>query len=141
MVEAGRVRPERLAEIPELVQAMEDALAQADTDRQVLERSLELTSGELLDGHLDLLRDLEKRKRLEVQLRENESKWLSLVQASPSLILTLAANHAVTSANRPFPGRRPESMLGRSVLDLVPPETQAIAREAFEAVKSTGAAA
>jgi signal transduction histidine kinase len=52
--------------------AIEAAYNQADRDRDMLQRSLELASRELLDRNHQLREDIERRKRLEMELAQAE---------------------------------------------------------------------
>ena len=58
---ADRVSPA----LAPLVQAIDEAYEQADADRRLLERSLELTSQELLQKNQNLRQDLARRQQLE----------------------------------------------------------------------------
>ena len=53
----------------EFVQAVDGVYEQADTDRQLLERSLELVSQELMQKNGDLKRDIAQRQQAEEALR------------------------------------------------------------------------
>jgi signal transduction histidine kinase len=52
--------------------AVNDAYVASDADRELLERSIELASAELLEQNLRLERDLAEIKRLELELRQAE---------------------------------------------------------------------
>jgi two-component system NtrC family sensor kinase len=54
------------------VEAIDAAYQQADRDRQMVERSLELASSELFERNQQLREDIEQRKRLEVELAQAE---------------------------------------------------------------------
>jgi signal transduction histidine kinase len=56
----------------EFVAAVDAAYAQADRDRQMVERSLELASEELLERNRQLREDIERRKQLEIELAQAE---------------------------------------------------------------------
>jgi signal transduction histidine kinase len=53
-----------------LIAAIDSAYAQADRDREMIQRSLELASHELLERNRQLREDIECRKRLEVELAQ-----------------------------------------------------------------------
>ncbi len=55
-----------------LLGAVSDAYEAADTDRLLLERSLELASRELYERNQQLEEDLKHRRRLEIELRQGE---------------------------------------------------------------------
>jgi signal transduction histidine kinase len=55
-----------------LVAAIDAAYTQADRDRDMLQRSLELASHELLERNRQLRDDIERRKRLEMELAQAE---------------------------------------------------------------------
>jgi two-component system, NtrC family, sensor kinase len=54
------------------VDAVDAAYQQADRDRQMVERSLELASSELFERNQQLREDIERRKRLEIELAQAE---------------------------------------------------------------------
>jgi signal transduction histidine kinase len=56
----------------EFLAEVDAAYVQADRDRQLVERSLELTSQELLARNRELREDIERRKRLELELSQAE---------------------------------------------------------------------
>jgi two-component system, NtrC family, sensor kinase len=57
---------------PDFVAAIDAAYTQADRDREMLQRSLELASRELLERNRQLREDIECRKRLEIELAQAE---------------------------------------------------------------------
>ena len=59
-------------EFANLVGAIDAAYCESDASRLRLERSIELTSGELVERNAQLQRELEATKRLEVELRQAE---------------------------------------------------------------------
>ena len=61
-------------ELAEFVEAIDAAYRQADADRQLLERSLDLTSEELLEANVKLRRD---RRELELRVAERTAELLA----------------------------------------------------------------
>ncbi len=58
-------------ELESFVAAIDAAYEQADRDRALLERSMELASRELLERNRQLQKDIETRKRLELELQQS----------------------------------------------------------------------
>lgn len=59
-------------EFAAFLSAVDAAYGQADRDREMIERSLELASQELLERNRQLREDIERRKRLEMELAQAE---------------------------------------------------------------------
>jgi PAS domain S-box-containing protein len=86
--------------ISRFLYAVNSAYAEYDAQRVLLERAAEDANDALTEQNAELLNDIEARKAMEAQLRDTESKWQSLVEASPSIILTLGPGNVITSSNR-----------------------------------------
>jgi signal transduction histidine kinase len=70
------------AELQALLAAINEAYQQADTDRVMVERSLDLTSQELLARNQQLTRDLEQRQAIEDALRQSDEHYRALYTAT-----------------------------------------------------------
>ncbi len=113
------------AELTRFVTAVNEAYEQADTDRRLLERSLDLTSQELLEANAELRRDtaqLEKRvarrtrelersntslarevaerRAAETALRASEQRYQTLADHSPTGIFHTDADGRILYVNR-----------------------------------------
>ena len=82
-------------ELADLLEAVSAAYEQADDDRKLLERSLELTSGELLDRNAELRNDIAHREEVEKALRESEARTAAILDAIPDCLLVLHRNGSV----------------------------------------------
>ncbi len=91
-------------ELSSLLTAVDEAYQQADSDRILLERSLDLTSHELLQRNAQLRRDVDVRARKEREQRDRAERLrlqnVALVELAKSHKLTegdlIAAVHAIT---------------------------------------------
>jgi PAS domain S-box-containing protein len=95
----------------------------------------------------DLLRmaritELEKsetgRKWTEDALRQSETRWHSLVQNIPDIILVVARDGTILAVNRTVSGASVEETIGKSVYDNVAPEHYETIRKSLERVFQTG---
>ncbi len=106
-----------------LLEAVDEAYRRFETGRALLERSLELSSDELL--------------RANAELR-------GVLQALPDLFISLDADGGVLSCHPPvgpdaMKTYSPDGMVGRSFVDFVPGAAQARAREALEHIRAGSA--
>ncbi|MDD4137229.1 MAG: PAS domain S-box protein, partial [Methanoregula sp.] len=89
-------------------------------------------------GVAGILRDVTRRKRAEEKLRESEEKFRSLVEygLEAILILDLQGNvlFANRAANRTLEIDDKESLVGRNVMEVIPPESRADVMKDFEQV-------
>ncbi len=73
--------PEKLApELEEFIAAVDDAYASADTERQMIERSLDLMSKELTDANEGLRNELAERQRTELALQKEQEEQRALIR-------------------------------------------------------------
>ena len=117
--------PETISpEYAALVDAVNSAYWQSDEDRRMLERSLELTSQELIERNRQLRGELAERSRTEEELRETNYILRAVVETSPIAIVTLDREGNVRlwnlGAERLF-GWSAEEVVGRA-LPIVPDE-------------------
>jgi signal transduction histidine kinase len=130
-----------------LLAAISEAYEQADTDRVMVERSLDLASQELLARNQQLTHDLEQRQIIADALRASEDRLRTVITNAPLILFvldrngvcTFMAGKGLTSLNLP-----PEGPSGISIFDLFPhiPSLladirRALAGEAFTAVAET----
>ncbi len=89
------------------LELVDRAFRDADQDRYLLERSLTLSSGEMMD-------------RADA-LKSSEELWRSLVQNLPDLICTTDLQGNITFTNRPIAGETRTQVIGRPFLDFMEP--------------------
>ncbi len=105
-------------ELRKLLEAVSDAYSQADDDRRLLERSLELTSQELLQRNRDLRADIDARQRAEEQTR-------AILAGLPDLLLVLSPAGMLLEVHAPRPSFLPgdaSALVGRQLAEVLPPE-------------------
>jgi diguanylate cyclase (GGDEF)-like protein/PAS domain S-box-containing protein len=91
------------AELKDLLTAIDDAYLESDSDRELVERSLELASDELLERNALLKQDVEKRLKAEQQLTETLSVLASTLDSTADGILVVSAHdRKVSSFNQRF---------------------------------------
>lgn len=83
-------------------------------------------------------RDITEHKKAEEATRQSEKKWRLLAETVPDVILTVEPNGAILFLNRSVPPFTPDSAVGTSVYDYVPPKYQQTLRNAIERVVRTG---
>jgi len=108
------------AELGRLLEAVSEAYQRSDADRVLLERSLELSSDELL------LANAEMR---------------GVLQAFPDLFFTLDSDGRVLTCRARtdsdlFGGRRPRDMVGRLIQDITTPSVRVRFRDAVERIRA-----
>ncbi len=93
------------SELAGFVEAVDQAYEQADADRRLLERSLDLTSDELLEANAELRLD---RRQLEqrvaertAELRASELRFQTLADNSPTGIFHSDAGAARSTSTAP----------------------------------------
>ncbi|GEM_PF-4308687 len=108
-----------------LLRAVDEAYRQADDDRLLLERSLELTSQELGQRNQQLKTDLARRKLAEENLRKSEAQFRTIAEASPmGVVMTGMAGECLYS-NRAYhhmSGLGFDEVLGLGWLTTIHPE-------------------
>jgi len=92
------------AELTDLFAVIDGAYKESDSDREMVERSLELASNELLERNASLKADIEKRRETEQQLTETLSVLASTLDSTADgiLVITLGPERRVSSFNRRF---------------------------------------
>lgn len=120
------------------LQAVNEAYLEADRDREMLERSLELTSQELVATNQSLRQineALEERVRQRTAqlaesneaLRQSEQRFRGVVENARDIILTLSPEGVIDSVNpvvSEILGWRPAELVGKFFVDLLRPEQQ-----------------
>jgi signal transduction histidine kinase/ActR/RegA family two-component response regulator len=112
--------PEELAA---LVESVDQAYQQADDDRALLERSLDLTSQELLQRNAELREDIAGREAAEVALRESEAQTKAILHALPDVVFLLAADRTLLDCHAPANGALgidERAVIGRKVCEVMP---------------------
>ncbi len=79
--------------VERLLNAVDGAYAEADADRAQLERSLDLTSSELLDRNERLRLDIEARARAEAALRQADARMRAILGALPDLLFVASDSY------------------------------------------------
>lgn len=126
-----------------LLAAVSEAYAQADVDRALLERSLELMSQELLAANAELRADVEARKRVEEALRQREAQTRAILAALPDILLVVAPSGELREVHAPARCFLPEprdQLVGRSLHDVLPDELHRALVPAIEQAVVTGVA-
>jgi two-component system sensor kinase FixL len=105
--------------------------------RDELEMRVQERTSELRFANSVLKQKSQERKAALIALQELEAKWRSLVQNAPDSVGMLASDGTILFVNRAtrFPV---EELVGKSVLEFIPVEHHARAREAIEHVFTTG---
>jgi PAS domain S-box-containing protein len=130
-----------------LLAAISEAYEQADTDRVMVERSLDLASQELLARNQRLTLDLEQRQLIENALRASEERLRTVITNAPLVLFVLDRNGLCTFAS----GKGLSSLrlprdgaIGKSIFELFPhvpslltDMRRALAGEVFTAVAET----
>jgi len=80
---------------------------------------LEEQEVELSEKNAMLERRVSAQAVVEAALRVSEERWRALAQNAPGLILLLAADGTITSANRPFHGFEPQALVGHRLREMV----------------------
>ncbi len=70
-------------------------------------------------------RDVTERRRVEEALRASEERWRSLMLTIPDVVFTVDTSRRITFINRVVAGFRIEDVIGRLVLEYLPPEYHA----------------
>ncbi|MFH1830287.1 MAG: PAS domain S-box protein [Pseudomonadota bacterium] len=94
-------------------------------------------SGKLV-GYRGIDRDITDRKQAENALKESESKWRSLTEHSPDIILNVDHDSKIQFVNHTVSGLTPEKTIGRSIYDFMPPKYHKLVKNKFEETFRTG---
>jgi PAS domain S-box-containing protein len=123
-----------------LLAAVDEAYEQADVDRRLVERSLDLTSQELLQSNAELRRDIAARERVEEALRGSQARMRAILGALPDLVFLVDRDgriidfHAAPTAVTYVPKER---IIGYRIDDALPPDVaEACARNVRRALES-----
>ncbi len=155
------------AELSEFIAAVDDAYHQADADRQLLERSLDLTSDELLEANAELRldreelekrvadrtaellaanrkleREIAERRTAELRLRASELRFQTLADHSPTGIFHADALGRTVYVNRAWcdiSGLTPEEALGDGWQSAIHPEDRQQKLAEWQQAVATGA--
>jgi signal transduction histidine kinase/CheY-like chemotaxis protein len=122
-------------ELEDLVAAIDQAYQQADADRLLLERSLDLTSSELLDRNAQLRSDIAARRRMEDELRRSEARLRGILGTLPDLLLLVSSDYVICDAHDRGPNEQPilpGNYLGRSLRELMPADVFALLAAAVD---------
>ncbi|MCA9704643.1 MAG: response regulator [Myxococcales bacterium] len=128
---------EPLPELQALLDAVSHAYQQADDDRRLLERSLELTSQELLERNRELRADVEARIAAEQALRVREAQTRAILEALPDLMLVISPGGELREAHAPERSLLPEpleALRGRPLAEVLPDEVHRALAPAIEAL-------
>src|SRR5438067_10437659 len=113
-----------------LLEAVDTAYHEFDTDRSLLERSMELASQELLERNQRLREDITERQRAEEALRDSESKYHTLVaQSAEGIYLADAHTKRILETNIAYQqmlGYTAEDLLGLTIYDVVAHDRESI---------------
>lgn len=131
--------PDSLPEpVRELLDAIGEAYEQADDDRRLLERSLELTSRELMQRNRELRADIEARRRAEQSVREQEARTRAILAALPDVMVVVSPQGSVRELHVPEPTLvtgNPAERIGRPLVEVFPPELVAALEPAIAAAR------
>jgi two-component system sensor kinase FixL len=114
---------------PELalfLNAVADAYDGFDADRRLIERSLDISSGELTGINQKLRKEVNERRQMEAALRESEARFRQVAENAGEWIWEVDAEGLYTYANpvaESILGYRPEDIVGQKhFYDFFPPE-------------------
>ncbi len=140
---ADKLSPEMEA----FIKAVNETYQQADTDRVMVERSLDLASQELLARNQQLTQDLKQRQQIEAALRASEERLRTVINNAPLVLFVLDKNGLCTFiAGKAMQTLRitPEIALGKPLSHVLPhvstllePTQRALAGESFTAIAET----
>lgn len=128
------------AELRAFVEAVDRAYEEADQDRLLLERAMELTSQEMLERFRDLQAEVGERERAERALRHSEEYFRSLIENASDVITVLEADGTVryhSPAIERVLGFPPRRLVGTSALTGTHPEDRRALLEVFHELRQT----
>lgn len=126
----------RLSGLPE-PEHYTTAILHKDGTRRDVEVAIKLV-GDGPARFLFVLRDVTEARRAAEQMRDSESKLLSLTQSIPDFVTTIDREGHITFINRVVAGVELKSVLGSDVCAWVPPEDRDRLRKIFEKAFQTG---
>jgi two-component system cell cycle sensor histidine kinase/response regulator CckA len=124
--------PPALAQLCELV---DEAYGAADTERALMERSLELTSSELLGRNRVLRSDLVARQQAQEALVRGQRELREIIEELPSAVFVRRGPRVIfvnTTTVRVLGYEDASQIVGRSIMDFIHPEDHARAVEAMK---------
>ncbi|HEU0016420.1 MAG TPA: EAL domain-containing protein [Longimicrobium sp.] len=122
------------ADLRVFVAAVDRAYAEADQDRLLLERSMDLTSQEMLERYRELQAQVGERERAEEALRHSEEYFRSLIENASDVITVLEADGTVryhSPAIERLLGYAPDALAGTSAFSGAHPDDRAALEDAF----------
>ena len=125
----------------QLLEAVSEAYVQADDDRVLLERSLELTSQELLQRNAELRADVEARKRSDEALRLREAQTRAILAALPDILLVVSRSGELREVHAPgrcFLPEPTDALVGRPLADVLPEDLHRALVPAVEQAVASG---
>jgi two-component system, cell cycle sensor histidine kinase and response regulator CckA len=109
--------------LQQLLGAVSEAYAQADDDRLLQERSLELTAQALLQRNRELRDDVEPQASAPAALRADEAETRAILAALPDILLVVAPTGELREAHSPghsFLLEPIDALLGRALAEVLP---------------------
>jgi diguanylate cyclase (GGDEF)-like protein/PAS domain S-box-containing protein len=128
------------AELRGFVDAVNQAYEEAQGDRVLLERAMELTSQEMLERYRDLQAQVGERERAEQALRHSEEYFRSLTENASDVVSVLEADGTVryhSTAIARILGYPPEVLVGTRAFAGAHPDDREALEAAFAAVRRT----
>ncbi len=80
-----------------------------------------------------IMRDIRTQRATEDQLRRSEEKWRSLIQNAPDTIVNMSLDGTILFINN----NEPETIIGKTAFDFIPPDQHEKLRTAMEEVRKT----
>jgi diguanylate cyclase (GGDEF)-like protein/PAS domain S-box-containing protein len=119
--------PESLAD---LVREIDQAYRDADEDLRLLERTMDVASGELMERHHQLRAEAAERRRAEEAVRESEERLRLVLEQTPAILWTLDRDLRITlaiGAGLAELGLTSDEMLGNHLFDYLRTSDPAVA--------------
>lgn len=113
----------------------EEALqrAHAQLEQRVAERTRELSQ-----ANDELAAEIRERRVAEQSLLESEARWRALVENAPAYILLTDTEGTIQFLNRARPGMDIDLLVGHSLYDRIPDDSQALVRERLQHCMASG---
>ena len=128
------------AELRGFVDAVNQAYEEAQGDRVLLERAMELTSQEMLERYRDLQSQVGERERVEQALRHSEEYFRSLTENASDVVSVLEADGSVryhSPAIERILGYPPDLLVGTRAFAGAHPDDCGAVEAAFGEVRRT----